>query len=306
MALLKRGATGELHSLTSSHIVGRSPGSNLHLAGRLVSSIHAEVLWSGSAWELRDLGSRNGTFVGTRRLESGERVTIRRGTKVAFGYPEELFELVDDGPPSAAAVDQDGQRQEAEDGMLILPDSEHPVLTVFEEGGGIWVVESNDGSRQRVSHGDDLHIDTQVWRLGLPTISESTWQPDSTQLALRRLTMRFAVSRDEEHVEVSLLQGNQAVALPPRAHDYLLLTLARARLAEQACADVPEAEAGWIYVPDLLDMLKTNETAFNVAIYRARRELARAKVYGANELFERRPSPRRIRLGVQRFEVITI
>lgn len=306
MAFLKRRATGELHSLPSSYIVGRSPGSNLHLTGRLVSSTHAEILWSGSIWELRDLGSRNGTFVGARRLESGERVTIRRGTKMAFGDAEELFELLDDGPPSASAVSLDGQRQEAEDGMLILPDPEHPVLTLFEEGGGNWVAESNDGTRQRVAHGDELRVDAQVWRVELPMISETTWQPGSTQMALRRVTMRFEVSRDEEHVEVTLLQGNQAVALPPRAHDYLLLTLARARLADQARADVSDAEAGWIHVPDLLDMLKTNETAFNVAICRARRELTRAKVYGANELFERRPSPRRIRLGVQRFEIITI
>jgi hypothetical protein len=102
-----------------------------------------------------------------------------------------------------------------------------------------------------------------------------------------------------------LIQGNQVVALPARAHNYLLLTLARARSAEQARADVTEAEAGWVYGPDLLDMLKTNETTLNVAICRARKDLARADVFGAAELIERQPATRRLRLGVTNIEILT-
>ena len=78
MALLKHSATGQRYSLSSSYIVGRAPASDLELTNRMASSTHAEILWNGSAWELRDLGSRNGTFIGTRRLQSGERVILRR------------------------------------------------------------------------------------------------------------------------------------------------------------------------------------------------------------------------------------
>lgn len=306
MAFLKRRATGEQHSLSSSHMVGRSPGSNLCLANRLVSSRHAEILWNGSAWELRDLGSRNGTFAGDRRLESGERVTLRRGMTLAFGDAEEVFELVDDMPPNAVAISEGGQHLEAEDGFLMLPDPERPVLTIFEEGGGNWVAESNDGARRRITSGDVLDVGGQRWHLSLPVISESTWQPDSSRMVLRRVTMRFEVSRDEEHVKVALVHGNQVVALPSRAHDYLLLTLARQRLRDQEQGDLSEVEAGWIHVEELMDMLRTTETALNVSICRARQQLARVQVLGATDVIERRPRTREIRLGVPFIEITIV
>jgi hypothetical protein len=306
MAFLKQHATNEQHSLASRHVVGRAPTCQLCLTNRLASNTHAEILWNGSTWELRDLGSRNGTFVGDRRLASGERVAIRRGARISFGDAEDLFELVDDGPPCAVAISDEGQRQLSENGILILPSAEHPMLTIFDEGGSNWVAESNDGSRQRISNGDTLSIDAQRWRVELPVVPEGTWQPGSARMVLRRVTMRFAVSRDEEHVEVTLIQGNQTVPLPARAHNYLLLTLARARREDQARPDVTEAEAGWVYVPDLLDMLGTNETTLNVAICRARKDLARAEVFNATELIERQPATRRLRLGVHNVEILTL
>jgi hypothetical protein len=279
MAFLKQRATNEQHSLSSRHVVGRAPTSHLCLTTRLASNTHAEILRNGSVWELRDLGSRNGTFVGERRLASGERVAIRRGARISFGDAEDLFELVDDGPPCAVAISDDGARQVSENSISILPSTEQPLLTIFDEGGGTWVAESNDGARRRISNGDTLSIETQWWRVELPVVPEGTWQPGSTRMVLQRSTMRFAVSRDEEQVEVSLIQKNQAMALPSRAHNYLLLTLARARRAEQARPDVTEAEAGWVYVPELLEMLGTNETTLNVAVCRARKDLARAEVF---------------------------
>lgn len=305
MALLKQHATGEVHSLSSRHVVGRAPTSHLCLNNPMASGTHAEILWIGPSWELHDLGSRNGTFLNDRRLASGERVTIRRGARIGFGDAKDVFELVDDGPPCALAISDDGQRQTSEDGILILPDAEHPVLTIFDEGNGTWVAESDDGSRQRISNGDTLSVAAQRWRVELPIIPARTLEPGTAPLSLRSVTMRFAVSRDEEHVEVSLIQGNRAVTLPSRAHNYILLTLARARADERARAGVTEAEAGWIHVPALVDMLKISETALNVAICRARKDLARAEVYGAAELIERQPTTRRLRLGVQDIEIFT-
>lgn len=306
MAFLKRRATNEKHSLSSRYVVGRAPSSHLCLSNRLASSTHAELLWNGSAWELRDLGSRNGTFLSDRRLASGERVTILRGARIAFGDAEDLFELVDDAPPGAVAIAADGQRQEAEDGILVLPLADDPILTIFDQGGGTWMAESNDGSLQHVSNGDELVVAAQRWRLELPTISEGTWQSGSAPLVLRRTTIRFAVSRDEETIEISLIQGNKTLVLPPRVSHFLLLTLARVRSEEQARRDLPESEVGWVYVPELIDMLKTSETSLNVAICRARRDLARAEVLGATELIERQPATRRLRLGVPSIEILTV
>jgi hypothetical protein len=61
-----------------------------------------------------------------------------------------------------------------------------------------------------------------------------------------------------------------------------------------------------MHVDDLLDMLRTSETTLNVSICRARKDLARAEVFGATELIERHPATRRLRLGVQNLEIVTI
>jgi hypothetical protein len=53
-------------------------------------------------------------------------------------------------------------------------------------------------------------------------------------------------------------------------------------------------------------MLGTNETTLNVAICRARKDLARAEVFNATELIERQPATRRLRLGVHNVEILTL
>lgn len=306
MALLKHRATGKHYRLASRYVVGRYDDHDLPLANRLASATHAEIMWNGSTWEVRDLASKNGTFVGASRLTSGERMPLRHGALLAFGDAEDLFELVDDGPPSAVAVSDDDQRQESEDGILILPDAERPMLTIFDEGGGNWVAESDDGKRRRIANGDTLRLDGQLWRIELPVILEGTLQPGVQQVVLHYATIRFAVSRDEERVEVSLIQDNQLVSLGHRAHYYLLLTLARARLADQARTDLAEADRGWVYAPDLAEMLKSSEINLNVAICRARKDLARASVFGAADVIERQGAGRRLRLGLNKIEILAV
>ena len=49
-----------------------------------VSARHAAVVRAGDRWVLRDLGSRNGTFVNGRRITARPRHTIVRGHVVVF------------------------------------------------------------------------------------------------------------------------------------------------------------------------------------------------------------------------------
>ena len=53
--------------------IGRAPGNDVVLDDPLVSGTHAALERVGHAWSIRDLGSRNGTWVNGRRLV-GERV----------------------------------------------------------------------------------------------------------------------------------------------------------------------------------------------------------------------------------------
>ena len=79
MATLRHSATGRLHRLGAHDLVGRSPNCQLTLRDAHISGEHAAFRWSGDGWELRDLSSRNGTFVGGQRMDAGQRVQIKPG-----------------------------------------------------------------------------------------------------------------------------------------------------------------------------------------------------------------------------------
>jgi len=80
--------------------LGRDPQSDLALDPNQdldASTRHAAVVWSGDHFVVRDLGSRNGTFVNGRRID-GER-ELKAGDRVRLGPqgPEVEFHPVADG-----------------------------------------------------------------------------------------------------------------------------------------------------------------------------------------------------------------
>ncbi len=50
--------------------IGRTKASRLHIKDPAVSEKHGELRWSAAGWELRDLGSSNGTTVNGRALSA--------------------------------------------------------------------------------------------------------------------------------------------------------------------------------------------------------------------------------------------
>ena len=76
--------------LTGSRIViGRSPDCDVVLASDSVSRQHAELVAHGDNWSVRDLGSRNGTFVNGKRAEGV--VPLREGDLIRIGTVELIF-----------------------------------------------------------------------------------------------------------------------------------------------------------------------------------------------------------------------
>jgi pSer/pThr/pTyr-binding forkhead associated (FHA) protein len=69
--------------------LGRDPKNALVLKDEGVSQVHAELRLDGARFVLRDLGSRNGTFVNderviSRQLEGGDVVGLGGETKLLF------------------------------------------------------------------------------------------------------------------------------------------------------------------------------------------------------------------------------
>ena len=302
MAVLIRILDDALFPVPAQCLVGRSASCTLRVDDGYASSEHAKIVWTGSAWTIRDLGSRNGTFVDGQRLQPGQPHRIANGSALGFGDTNAAWKMSDDTPPGAIAVDAETQQVVAAVGdILVLPDENAPELTVYPAPDGVgWVYETTDGEVAPVRDHGVIRTEQRSFRLELPVVSEATPMVDMS-LTLDTVDFRFAVSRDEERVEISMIVRGIATELEPREHGYLLLTLARAR---QEDAALPVDERGWRTIPDLSRMLRLDSNALNVAIHRARQQLGTAGLEGAAGIVGVKRGTRR--LGTDRFEITTL
>ncbi|MEM9492836.1 MAG: FHA domain-containing protein [Myxococcota bacterium] len=305
MGSIRHLASGKSFTLSSRYLVGRGPACDLRLDQRSVSGEHAVFQWIGSSWVVRDLDSRNGTYVNQQKMQTRKPAELWVGVKVAFGDRNDPYEFEDDAAPEASARTADGESVTSEDGLLILPDPNHPELTIFTVGENAWLAEDMSGERWTVHDNASIESGGRTWQLSLPRILDATLPVagDDNLHATLRVGLRFEVSPDEDTVELSLLQGKTATDLGVRAHNYMLLLLARRRLLDQRTGELPTSEQGWVYVDHFLDDLKITENQLNTYIFRARRHFAQLGIADAPALFQRRPNTRQLRLGIDRLEI---
>jgi hypothetical protein len=295
MAELRALGTDISWMLTREELVGRSSSCDWQLAQEDISAQHAALRWTGKAWELQDLGSRNGTFVRGQRLSPGLRVVLTPGVRIRFGTRGPEWVLVDAAPPCTLAIRlRDRTRVAEQAGTLALPSETDPRLVLFCEPDGTWLCEENESTRV-VADEETLLVDEDPWRLRMATPLAATYQTRSS--VVDDLHLHFRVSADEEHIEVSAEVGGQQTLVPPRVHHYLLLVLARCRLSEMHSHPDATATHGWIHQEQLSKMLRKSALHINVEIYRARQQFAELGFAGAAKLIERRRDTGEIRLG---------
>lgn len=90
---------------TADNALGRSADADIVVADRLASRMHAAVRFDSALrqWVVRDLGSRNGTWVDGQRITTGP---LADGGTIRIGTSELVFRLVAPvSPPAASAED---------------------------------------------------------------------------------------------------------------------------------------------------------------------------------------------------------
>ena len=283
--------------LSAEHLVGRSSAAHTQLVDPAVSGQHAVIRWVGHTWHIRDLGSRNGTWVDGSQIPVDTFVPLALGCVVWFGGAQHAFTFVDASPPAPSA--RDGQTLVRGDATLLaLPSEDDPeVVVTFEPDAG-WTLSTESDTRP-VSDGDRIGVGEHAFILSLPqpvapTVEAST--PEGGR------SLRFQVSADEEYVELTATLGSTPHRLPPRAHHYLLLVLARARLAD-AAEGVAEAEQGWVYTSSLADQLRITMNRLYVTLHRCRKELGALDADAEHTVIEKRVTTRQVRLGWTDLEV---
>ena len=127
-AVTQLGRLSGVHRLVATRVrIGRDPDNDLVLEDLQVSRRHAELLGTGERWELRDLGSHNGTYVNgrpvtTAELSPGDVIGI--GAHVLRFTGDRLDEYLDQGAAWLLAL---GVTVTVGGGRTILSDVSFPL-----------------------------------------------------------------------------------------------------------------------------------------------------------------------------------
>lgn len=296
MAELVRDRDSASFLLGEVTLIGRDASCDLILTDPCISQIHARVLRQGPTWTLEDLASRNGTTLNGSPIQTHRSRSLSLGDTLVFASEKERWRVVDLTPPQLLVRARDGTTLTGRD-YVSLPEPASPEATIYRQPTGRWVLERPDGTHA-LQDREIVVVRGQTWRVSIPGTTQGTLEEQKRPLSIVDLSIAFTVSSDEEHVELTLHGMRQPVALKPRVHNYLLLTLARARLADQARPGLSSAEHGWLYQDDLCRMLAMDSNAIYLQIHRARRQLEKAGIAQSADIVERRASSRQLRLGV--------
>lgn len=304
MATLRDLKAGAVVPLAARHVVGRSRTCQMQIDLAEVSALHAEFTWDGRVWHLRDLGSRNGTFVARARIPPGEPVALTPGTDIGFGTIESQYQFVESSPPRLMAFSQ-GEALVAEEEMLCLPPSGEPAAMVFRDNSDRWMLETPESTRP-MNDEEVVAVGGRSYSVHLPRGVPATAAVDpSRDAVLDECVVEFLVSRDLEHADLVLHQGVDVWRIEFRAHTLMLLALARARVADAAAGMLPEREHGWMHREDLMKELGISDPQLlTLWVFRAREQFAHMKVPGASKVIERRERTGQLRLGFRRLRIV--
>ncbi len=86
---------------TEENRIGRDPECAIMLGDPLCSRVHAIVVHDRGAWHIRDVGSRNGTYVNDQKIDDA---VLADGHQVRVGSTEFEFHLTDQ-PPTVDSVE---------------------------------------------------------------------------------------------------------------------------------------------------------------------------------------------------------
>ncbi len=305
MATLKDSQSGARYVLGCEQEVGRAERCAICLPDPSVSALQASLRWSASeGWQVKDLGSKNGTFLDGKLIDAKEWHPLLPGAVLGFGDPSRAFVLSEASAPVPMAVPMNSQASPrlVVDGVLVLPTDDAPLATIYRGPRGDWLLELPDAVTV-LSDQDEFTCGDQRYRfLGGDLRSTTPTSDVRVPVSLDDCHVHLAVSRDEEHVEVCCELRGEKHSLGSHAHDDLLLALARHRAADRA-QGLPETSCGWVYQDELATALGTTREQVNLDVFRIRQQFAKLlfaklQMQGAAQVVERRPRTGQLRTGL--------
>ncbi|HWH95699.1 MAG TPA: trypsin-like peptidase domain-containing protein [Baekduia sp.] len=118
--------------VTDRAVIGRGDDADVHVDDPKASRHHAEIVRGADGWQIRDLGSSNGTYVNGRRI-SAEGLQLHHGDVVRVGKREATVVL-----PDVTVLDRPDS---VPDGEPVAPPGDNPALRATQPGDGAAVAE---------------------------------------------------------------------------------------------------------------------------------------------------------------------
>lgn len=294
MGAIRRRSDKRPALLAECTLLGRAATCDIRVRSAEVSAEHAALRWTERRWWIVDLNSRNGTWVDGHRLQHGEPVALQLGGVVTLGPGSEAFVLNEDGPPEPFVRSPEGDLL-AEGTMLALPSDDDPQIVIMRSSDGAWIVEDSGGVRPAEDR-EILRANGHRYRIYLPNRLPST-AAAGVLLSVEDSELHVRHDGTEEHVVVDLEpRSGRCVSLGHRAHNVILLELARARLADRD-RGIVAAEEGWVHREDLCKRLNLPVNHVNIMVHRLRRQLEEMGMVDAAAIVERRARSGLMRVG---------
>jgi len=275
-------------------VVGRGH-AGIVVNHRTVSAQHARVSYFDDSWRIRDLGSRNGTFVDGHRLEVGPWRRLEAGSRVELGGAP-VFRVADIAAPTMHAHSEQGVIALPVDGVLALPSSDAPEVLVMESDDG-YVMERG-GLQHPIVDGAEVEAGGERWCIVLGGSDAGLYetQPTAPERDVRAARFTFIESLEIGLVRLDIACEDGLVSISGRSFIVVLLHLARARLSDRSQAK-DERQCGWRSRRDVLSALRITPEKLNLDLHRARRVLSAEGVRAVDALIERRRDSGMMRLG---------
>lgn len=295
--------------------VGRSEDNHLVLARSDVSGTHAVIRWTGSTWLLRDLRSRNGTFLNGQPIEEHP---LAQGDAIAFaGRDDEVWVLVDTSPPGLLLESikdpltpsiHPSIHVDVAEGLRALPSDDEPRQTLLWTGDH-WVLELDDGARGPLVDGQELELGGRRYRASVPpSFAIQTTEPEHPFVpwALDDVVVEVEVQPGEDderkrQAKLTLRNPVREAMLGPGTPFYVLAYLAEERVLEAKDTGVG---TGWVSVEQTLNELGLPSVEqLNVRIHRVRKAVSETGLANGTEIIQRRRGELRCGVEVERLRV---
>jgi hypothetical protein len=123
------------------------------------------------------------------------------------------------------------------------------------------------------------------------------------KVPMRDVHLAFGVTLDEEYVTLHASFGSTTHDVTSRVPKYVLLMLARQRLAD-AEVGLPDQDCGWVDQDKLATEAGwTNLSFFPPALFKIRFQFAELPILDPDNIVERHPSKPSLRIGTARMSI---